>query len=132
MKYGNSSLWKKFISSPFTLVVVIVVFLFLVKTVWGIREKNSLSVSKLESAETELIKLESHQRDLAEQIRHLSTERGIESELRTKYRAIHEGESVAVIVDDNQITAVIDASSTDMNKGNEKSWFTKFMQFFGF
>jgi cell division protein FtsB len=132
MKYGNSSSWKRFISSPFTLVAVIVLFLFLTKAVWGIREKNTLSVSRLELAQAELTKLESHQRDLAEQIRYLSTEQGIESELRTKYRAIREGESVAVIVDDNQTASVIDASSTVMNKVDEKSWFKKVLGFFGF
>lgn len=132
MKYGNSSSWKRFISSPFTLLAVIVLFLFLTKAVWGIREKNTLSVSRLELAQAELTKLESHQRDLAEQIRYLSTEQGIESELRTKYRAIREGESVAVIVDDNQTASVIDASSTVMNKAAEKSWFKKFLRFFGF
>ncbi len=132
MKYGNSSSWKRFISSPFTLVAVIILFLFLTKAVWGIREKNTLSVSRLELAQAELTKLESHQRDLAEQIRYLSTEQGIESELRTKYRAIREGESVAVIVDDNQTAAVIDASSTIMNKVDEKSWVKKVLRFFGF
>lgn len=132
MKYGNSSLWKKFISSPFTLVVFILVFLFLVKTVWGIREKNSLSVSKLELAQAELVKLETHEKDLAGQIRYLSTEQGIESELRTKYRAIREGESVAVIVDDNQTASVIEASSIDINKENKKSWIKKLLQFVGF
>jgi cell division protein FtsB len=131
MKYGNSSSWKRFISSPFTLVAVIILFLFLTKAVWGIREKNTLSVSRLELAQAELTKLESHQRDLAEQIRYLSTEQGIESELRTKYRAIREGESVAVIVDD-QTASVIDASSTEMNKVDEKSWFKKALRFFGF
>lgn len=133
MKYGNSNAWKKFISSPFTLVVIIVLFLILTKAVWGIREKNTLSVSRLEEAETELAKLEAHQKDLANQIQYLSTEQGIESELRTKYRAVREGESVAVIVDDNQTANVSSSSltSTSPNNQNKENWFKKFLQLFG-
>ena len=129
MKYGNRSMWKKIISSPFTLVVVIILFLFLTKAVWTIREKKLLSVSRLKATEDEFAKLEAHQKDLSDQINFLSTEQGMESELRTKYRAIRDGESVAVIIDNKQTVSV---SKVEVNIENKNSWWSRILQVFGF
>lgn len=87
-------------SSPLVMVGLIVLFVLLLRGVRSIHEKASLSAEKLKSAELELAKLQDHERDLSSQIGYLSTEQGIEAELRTKYRAVREGESVAVIIGD--------------------------------
>ena len=132
MKYSKQGNWVKIISSPFTLVVIVVIFIFLIKAVWNMREKVISSSENLNTVSAELSRLENRQSDLADKIKYLSTEQGVESELRTKYRAIRDGESVAVIVDDNQTASVIDASSTDLIINEKKSWTRKFLQFFGF
>ena len=128
MKYGNHSVWKKFISSPVTFIVLIILFVFLSKAAWGIREKALLSAEKLRIAQNELIKLESRQKDLSNQIGYLSTDEGVEAELRTKYRAVKEGESVAVIIDTNP-TNIVSATSTSVNT---KGWWQKLLQMLGF
>jgi len=133
MKYGNQGTWKKIISSPFIFVGLLILFIFLTKAVWGIREKNALSNSRLSSAQSELQRLETHQKDLTTQIDYLSTERGIEAELRTKYRAIREGESVAVIVDDDQTASAVESASTSIVNNNKKNgWLDKVFGLFGF
>ncbi len=99
------------------------------------REKLTLSKTRLETTAMELTKLEDHQDDLANKIKYLSTEQGIEAELRTKYRAIREGESVAVIVDNEQAANVLQFASSSADstsdKVTKKGWFGRLMQFVG-
>jgi cell division protein FtsB len=128
MKYGNRSLTKKIISSPLSLVAVLILFVILVKATWSIHQKAAVSSQRLSQAQTELAKLEAHQKDLANQISYLSTDQGVEAELRTKYRAVKAGESVAVIVDKDQQAQVIQASST---AAVSASWWQKVLHFFG-
>ena len=135
MKYSKSGLWKSIISSPITLVVIIFIFIFLVRAVWNMNDRLNSSLSKLETANAELKKLEDHQNSLTNKIKYLSTDQGIEAELRTKYRAIREGESVAVIVENDQTANVSQfASSSDdlsSQKMTKKGWFGRLLQFVG-
>lgn len=133
MRYGKYSFWNRFTSSPITLFIIIVVFVFLVKAVWGIKEKAVISQTKLDTAEMKLAKLEEHKQNLNNRINYLSTEQGIEAELRTKYGAVREGESVAVIVDDDQTAAVAGFASTSLVANKKRtSWLGKIFDFFGF
>jgi len=113
MKYGNRSIsiWKTIISSPISLIVLVIFFAVLAKATWNIRQKSLISSSRLNQARVELIKLEMRGGDLESKIGRMSTEQGIEAELRTKYRATKEGEMVAVIVDDE--------SSENSKKGGQ-------------
>jgi len=112
MKYGNRSLWKRFISSPLALFILLIIFLFLARATWVIHQKAVLSAVKLAEEQVEYAKLQSRQADLAHQVSLLSSDEGIESELRTKYRAVKDGESVVVIVDKDQAAAAVEASSS--------------------
>ncbi len=98
-------------------------------------DRLNSSVSKLETANAELAKLEDHQNSLANKIKYLSTDQGIEAELRTKYRAIREGESVAVIVENSQTAnaSQFASSSGDLtsDKMTKKGWFGRLLQFVG-
>lgn len=132
MKYSNRGFWYKLTSSKLMLFFFIFLFLFLIKVSWNIREKSIISSTKLNVAENELIRLNEHQKDLQEQINNLSTESGVENEIRTKYKAIKDGELVAVIVDNDQMANVVDSSSTDILNNKNISWFKKILKFFGF
>jgi uncharacterized protein YlxW (UPF0749 family) len=132
MKYGKSGVWRKIISSPFTLVVVLIFFIFMLKVVWNIREKLAESNSRLRSTNVELTKLQAHQNNLSNKISYLSTEQGIEAELRTKYRAIREGESVAVIVDVDQASSSLSHASTSEQIVSDLSWWKRMLQVVGF
>jgi cell division protein FtsB len=100
MKYGNRSPWKRYMSSPLALILSIILLIFVAKASFGINQKSAMSASRLAQAQTEFNKLKSRQDDLSNKVGHLSSDGGLESEIRSKYRAIKEGESVAVIVDD--------------------------------
>ncbi|MES2215848.1 MAG: septum formation initiator family protein [Patescibacteria group bacterium] len=125
MKYGNRSPWKKYVTSPITLALLIIILVVLVRATSNISHKAELGAAKLAQAQAEYQKLEDRQADLSTKVTHLSSEDGLESEIRAKFRAVKEGESVAVIVDDQQ-AAVVEATSTV-----KVGWWKKFMGFFG-
>ena len=133
MKYGKQGKWKRVVSSPFFLIVILIVFVFLVKAVWKMRERVMTSSERLNTTNAELAKLEDHRSELSNKIKYLSTEQGIEAELRTKYRAIREGESVAVIVNSDESTTTADsyASSSQVIK-SDVGWWSRFWKSLGF
>lgn len=135
MKYGNRSLWKRFIASPIALVVAAVLLAILAKAGWNIYEKAQISSDRLEQAQAELAKLRDRQTKLSETVGYLSTERGLENEIRTKYHAIKDGESVAVIVDESkeqsQRAAAAEAASS-AQATTTLGWWGKMLHAIGF
>jgi cell division protein FtsB len=139
MKYGKRSPWKKIISSPLTLFILLITFIVLTKAALSIHEKALLSETKLEIAKTELADLKAHQQNLANKISYLSTDQGVEAELRTKYRAVKDGESVAVILDDqtanvnNTVTSTVNAANKDNASTTtaKVGWFGRMLRMIG-
>lgn len=126
MRYGNKSGIWRYVSSPVGIAVLLVVFGLLVRATWGIHQKAVDSATKLGEAQAELSRLEAHQTQLSTEVGYLSSEQGIEAELRTKYHAVKNGESVAVIVDNrNAASAEIAASSTSAGH-----WWQRLLQWF--
>lgn len=130
MKYGNYGSGKRRFNvrrSPLALIAVFIVFAVIAKATWSIHQKAVISEAKLSEAQGELTKLQVRQSDLQSEVSSLSTEQGLEAELRTKYRAVKDGESVAVIVDSDQTAAASDASSTPPHD----SWQQQVLHLFG-
>ncbi len=126
MRYGKQNLWKVILSSPITPVILFIVLAFLAKATLSIYSKARVSQNRLVEAQAELGKLQARQADLAHKVDYLSTDQGVEAEMRTKYRAVKEGESVAVIVDNTAAAAAIQASSTP-----QIGWWGRLLGFFG-
>ena len=103
---------RKILYSPVTLFFLALIFLFLLKSLWGAYAKASLSASNLEKEKAELERIKSREKTLAHSIEFLRTEQGIESEIRTKFRAVKEGESVAVILDSDSTHLSIASTTT--------------------
>lgn len=121
-------------SSPFVLIIIIIVFIFLARGVWGIRQKVVVSNTKYESIKKELDRLQSRKQDLADRINYLSTDQGIEAELKSRYGAVRNGESVAVIIDQNSQSAnALQVSSTSpLGSEGKKSFLDRVFGIFGF
>jgi len=140
MKYGKykmrSSTAKKIFSSPFTLIVIAVIFVILLRATWSMHKKADVSRTKLDQAEVVLTKLSDRQNDLGAQVQRLSTEQGIEAEIRTKYKGVREGESVAVIIgDDASATGTDTATATSTSQATSTAsvgWFKGLLQKIGF
>ena len=90
---------RKILYSPLVIVALAVVLLILVRGVWGVYSKAQLSAQNLERERLELQKLAQRQKSLASSIDYLKTDQGVEDEIRTKFRAVKEGEKVVVIID---------------------------------
>ena len=136
MKYGNRSVWRGIISSPITLVAAAIILVVLVRAAVNIHAKANESAIKLASAQAEYNKLQSRDSELNARVGYLSTDQGVESEIRSKYRGLKEGESLAVIVDESQTAS----SSTNANQSaaaiqtpiSGRPWWRKLLGMLGF
>ena len=127
MKYGNRPRWKQIVGSPVSLIVLLVILVALIRATWSVHEKSAASIAKLAQAQAELIKLQARDADLSRKVAYLSTNEGVQSEMRSKYHAVNDGESVAVILDDSQTAAAVNTASTTPSVG----WWGRVLQFFG-
>lgn len=117
MRPRNRSKWKAVLASPFSIILALVILFFLVRAAWNVHEKADLSADRLVQEQASLNKLNGDQTNLAAKTANLSTDSGIETEMREKYRAVEPGESVAVIVDSSAPESVpADASATSTPK----------------
>ena len=127
MRYGNYTPMQKLVRSPLMMIVAIILFVILSKAVWNIHEKANVGKAKLDQASAELSRLKTRQDEVSTKVAYLSTDQGVESELRTKYLAVKEGEQVAVIVSQTDGTT---STTTEVVKESE-GWFSKVLQWLG-
>lgn len=134
MRYGKRSVFNTVMHSRVTLVFLIVAFLFLIKTTWNMHERAAIAEGRLDQSRVELREAKQRKEDLARKVGYLSTDEGVQSEIRSKFRAAEKGESVAVIVDDRQTANVIssNASGTSTAVSKKLSWWGRVAYFFGF
>ena len=92
MKSYRHTTWQRILRSPIVMIVVIVVCIILAKADWNIHEKMRASALRLEQSQSELTKLQARQTELSSKVSYLSNDQGVESELRTKYLAVRQGE----------------------------------------
>lgn len=115
--------YTKVIYSPFTLFLIFLVFLVLLRALWGVYKKEVISAQYLQKEQEQLTAILSRQRELAQSVDYLKTDKGVESEIRSKFRVVREGESVAVIVDnDATTTSQIQATTTQQQGWWSKMW----------
>ena len=131
MKNRHHSFWQSLVSSPFMFIAGLIILVFLTRAAWNIHKSDEAVSIKAAETQAEIDRLEAQKTDLSGKIDQLSSTGGIESELRTKYRAVKEGESVAVILDDSTGSA----SSTVAGNGgvasstSGQSWWSRFWPF---
>lgn len=131
MKSGNRSIWKKIIASPISVVVLVVLVFVLARAVFNIYNKAQLSENRLAQAQAGLSNLTQRQKDIAGKVEALSTDQGIEAEIRTRYHAVKAGEQVAVIVDDSQTANVRNAATSTSAATSSPSWWRRWLRVFG-
>ena len=103
---------KRILYSPIILLILAIVFVLLFRGLLSVYKKERLSAQNLEKDKIELQKIADRQSSLAASLDYLKTDQGVESEIRTKFRAVKEGEKVSVIVDDQNPTATTVATTT--------------------
>jgi cell division protein FtsB len=106
MRYGNRQpIWKKVLSSPFAILLLLILVFVLSRAVSNIGDKKDKIDQRLANVNNEYSKLIERERVLRDRVDFLSTEEGVEAELRSKYRAVADGEKVAVIIQDDSGTS---------------------------
>jgi cell division protein FtsB len=103
---------KKTLYSPIVLLLLAIIFVMLLRGVWGVYKKSQISYENLERERNELNKLAEREKTLNSSIEYLKTEQGIEDEIRTKFRAVKDGEQVAVIINEGTTTPTPVSTST--------------------
>lgn len=106
---------RRTLYSPFVLIALAIVMVILSSGVFGVYKKAKLSKQNLEREKKELEKLAIREKTLASSIDYLKTDQGVEDEIRTKFRAVKDGEKVVVIIDNQSTTTLPEnkqASST--------------------
>lgn len=111
---------RKIIHSPYFLAFFFFLFILVLKGTYGVYTKDRISYEKLNIEKIENNKLLERKNNLTSSIDFLKTERGIESEIRSKFRAVKDGESVTVIIDKKDST---DIQATTTKKRSWYSWF---------
>ena len=99
MDFYEKRKFKKILYSKVTLIILGLIVIWLLFVVWSMYQKEKdTRLRRIEQREI-LDELESRETSLRTEIERLSTERGIEEEIRSKFEVGKEGEEIVVIVD---------------------------------
>ncbi len=96
------------------LILLLIVTLFLAKGVWGAYTKYARTQDLLAQAKTAHEKLLERTGELEKETTSLSTDRGIEKEVRAHFQVARPGEEVVILVDE--------ATTTVATTSPKKAW----------
>lgn len=91
---------NKFLYSPITLVVLFVLVILLAISLMKMVGKSRQTREVRDQYRDEITALEKQQEELASDIDYLSTERGMEEEIRDRFPVVKEGEDLILIIDE--------------------------------
>ena len=103
LHFREKRLFRRVIASKITLVVLLTLALLLSNSVWGVWGKMRETAELRAREEERLAELEARAAALKAEIDRLTTERGIEAEIRSKFDLAKSGESVLVITDSKEM-----------------------------
>jgi cell division protein FtsB len=113
LEFRKKNQIRKVLYSPIIVLILAILFVILFRGAWGVYKKDKLSHYNLDQEKKELDKIMKRQESLETALAYLSTDRGVESEIRSKFRAVKQGEKISVIIDDEKPEAT---SSTTTKK----------------
>ncbi len=116
--------FRKFLYSRTNILVLLILLVLTGRGAWNVHEKAVIARSERDQSQRELVEVTDRKSTLEVSLRRLTSEQGLEDELRQKFAVAREGEEVVVIVDE------------DPKKGKngdgvvEKSFWQSFVSFF--
>ncbi len=114
---------KRVVYSWPVLIVLLILVLLTAKGVWGVYKSREISYNNKITSEEEYNELQDRSSSMISEIEMLETEKGIETEIRDKFRVVKEGEQLAVI-----INSVGDVNGIQESSPKESFW-TKILSF---
>ncbi|MBU1046424.1 hypothetical protein KKH36_01415 [Patescibacteria group bacterium] len=126
MSYLNNKKKKTYtkLYSWLIIFVLFVIVLFLTKNVYGVLQGERKSQLNREQSEAILRELEEKRDSISSEIEYLKTEKGVETELRDKFRIVKQGEEMAVIINPEN-------EDKDLYINEKQGFFIKIKDFFG-
>lgn len=121
-EFEHKRKFRKILSSPFVLVPLAIIVVLLVRGTWNIYLKDRDSVAQLIAAQERLAKLESRQEQLSVATVKLSSDAGVESEIRDRFQMAKKGEKEIVIVENS--------AAGEQKVPVKKSFFQRIFDFF--
>jgi len=115
-KLKNKNKIKRIVYSWPILILLLIIVILLGKSVWGVWQNEKVSNNNKELSENAYNKLENKNNFLLSEIETLETEKGIETEIREKFRVVKEGEQLAVIINS------VDSGEKDVEVEKEGLW----------
>src|SRR3989344_6772660 len=97
--FKRRTLFRSILYSPFTASVLVILMFFIGQATIKIFKTYLETRQDYQAAIAEFEKLQNREKSIKNRIESLSTERGIEEEIRNKFGFIKEGEEVVVIVE---------------------------------
>jgi cell division protein FtsB len=97
---------RKILLSPLVLIPLAVILIFVVRGTWAIYLKDLGSSAELNLAEERLARLRDREANISGMIDKLSTESGVESEIRDRFQMAKDGEQEIVILDAQKTPSV--------------------------
>ncbi len=104
--------------SFWSVLLIFFVFLFFLKGVWNIYQKEKESAILDTESKQKLSALADEQSQLDSQIQRLNTNQGVEEELRQKFGVVKPGEELIVVEPEYSLTSTT----------TENSWYVNFLQ----
>ncbi len=127
--FNKDKRYKKILHSTASLIILGIIFLLLLKALLGAYKKEALSNENLERQRKELSRLIDRKKNLEQSVEYLKTEKGVEAEIRSKFRVAREGESLAIIVGDES-TSTLNTENTDIENNDKTATVGFFHKFF--
>jgi len=124
-EYQEKRRIKRILYSKPAIVILLVLILLLANAVWGVYEKARGTGIKKAEIKRELDELAKRREELKREIDRLSTVRGIESELRSKFNVARAGEGVIVIVESGE-------NEDEVKQTADTRFWSKFLSWFKF
>ncbi|USN87619.1 MAG: septum formation initiator family protein [Candidatus Nomurabacteria bacterium] len=107
-------------------VTQVFIFLAAILILWSAYDRYLIAKEMSEkrlAVEKELSDLKDRKDNLEKEVEYLSSERGIEAEMRRQFDVAREGEQVVIIMDDDTATTVRPLSSTSTDQDNNRPWY---------
>ncbi len=106
------------------LIVLFIAIVFLLKEVYDIYQKQQISRQNYDRVATSVESLKSREKMLTSELDRLSTNQGVEAEIREKFNVVKPGEEIIMVINSS-------SSEADQTAGNsEQNWWQKFIGWF--
>ena len=113
---------KHILYSRTSVVILFFLILFFANAAWKVYEKERESAANAVRAQNELQRLKDREQVLTREIARLSTDQGIEEEIRSKYSVSKKGEQLLVIIDKEKATTTPEEAP--------QGWWQRFLSWF--